>query len=133
MINLVRLISTTIKTMTTLNKYQSASRRLMSQAWDELERGDVQQASEKGWGAAAQIVKAVAEERGWGHRSHALLHQAVDRLEAERADDNIGRLFDVASSLHINFYENWNSATRVRRGLGDVERFVALLEPLIGG
>ena len=118
--------------MTILNKYQSASRRLMTQAWDELERGDVQQASEKGWGAAAQIVKAVAEERGWRHRSHALLNEAVDRLEAERSDDNIGRLFDVASSLHINFYENWNGAGRVRRGLADMERFVDLLEPLVG-
>ena len=39
----------------------------MEQANEELARDDLRQASEKGWGAASQIVKAVAEERGWEH------------------------------------------------------------------
>ena len=45
-------------------KYQRDSRHLLGQAREELAQGDVRQASEKGWGAAAQIVKAVAETRG---------------------------------------------------------------------
>ena len=55
----------------TTEKYREDSRRLLDQARRELETGDVRQASEKGWGAAAQIVKAVAEKRGWRHRGHA--------------------------------------------------------------
>ena len=53
----------------TTRKYRDDSRSLLAQARDELARGDVRQASEKGWGAAAQILKAVAEQRGWDQRS----------------------------------------------------------------
>ena len=35
--------------------YQTASRHLLAQARVELAAGDTRQASEKGWGAAAQI------------------------------------------------------------------------------
>ena len=47
------------------NTYQAASRQLLAQGRDELADGDVRQASEKGWAAPAQIVKAIAEQRGW--------------------------------------------------------------------
>ncbi len=51
-----------------------------AQARAELAGGDARQASEKGWGAAAQIVKAVANSRGWQHRGHSLLFDAVGDL-----------------------------------------------------
>ena len=44
----------------TSSTYQAASGHLLRQAREELVAGDVRQASEKGWGAAAQIVKAIA-------------------------------------------------------------------------
>ena len=112
-------------------KYRDASRKLLAQAQSELAAGDVRQASEKGWGAAAQMVKAVADQRGWRHRAHSLLFEAVDTLAAETGDDDIARLFDVASALHVNFYEDWSSAGRVARGLRDIETFLDKLEPLI--
>ena len=49
----------------TTQKYRDSSRSLLSQAKTELAAGDVRQASEKAWGAAAQMVKAIAEQRGW--------------------------------------------------------------------
>ena len=52
--------------MTTETHYRSAATQLLAQARQELARGDVRQASEKGWGAAAQAVKAVAESRRMG-------------------------------------------------------------------
>ena len=110
--------------------YQSASRQLLAQGREELTAGDVRQASEKGWGAAAQMVKAIAEQRGWTHRSHAALYNAVSRLVAETGDDEVGRLFHIASALHVNFYEDWDNAENVTRGLDDVERFLDRLEPL---
>ena len=51
-------------------KYHQQSRHLLTQALRELDQGDLVQASEKGWGAAAQMVKAIAEQRGWRHRAH---------------------------------------------------------------
>ena len=111
--------------------YQTASRHLLAQAREELAAGDTRQASEKGWGAAAQIVKSVAAQRGWEHGSHAALYRVVRRLTNETGDREIRRLFDVAGNLHVNFYENWNIAGNVARGIADVERFLDKLEPLV--
>ena len=112
--------------------YAQAARHLLEQATAEMAQGDVRQASEKGWGAAAQMVKAVAERRGWEHRTHAALFRVVSDLAAEAGDDETRNLFAVANSLHINFYENWNTAENVARHLVDVERFVGKLGPLVG-
>ncbi len=114
----------------TSQTYQQASRQLLAQGLSELEQGDTRQASEKGWGAAAQMVKAIAERRGWEHKSHADLHIVIRKLTDETGDDDIRRLFQVANSLHINFYENWEPAGSVRGGLDDVRRMLDKLEPL---
>ena len=82
-----------------MQKYRQDSRAFLAQARSELAQGDVRQASEKGWGAAAQIVKAVAEQRGWLHCGHAQLFDAVAILAQEAGDDDIDRLFELASAL----------------------------------
>ena len=110
--------------------YKAASRFLLSQGESELARGDTRQASEKGWGAAAQMVKSVAEQRGWEHRNHAALYNVISRLVAETGDDEIRRLFAVAGNLHVNFYENWDNAPNVAAGLQDVRHFLDKLEPM---
>ena len=61
-------------------KYTGASGELLGKARYELAQGDLRQASEKGWGAAAQMVKAVAERRGWRHDGHAALFAVVNQL-----------------------------------------------------
>ena len=53
----------------TSSTYHVASGQLLRQAKVELAAGDVRQASEKGWGAAAQIVKAIAARRDWEHQT----------------------------------------------------------------
>ena len=110
--------------------YKDASRYLLAQAESELAQGDIRQASEKGWGAAAQMVKSVAETRGWTHRSHASLYTVIARLVTETGDDDIRRLFAVAGDLHVNFYENWNNAENVAAGLADVRRLLDRLDSL---
>ena len=111
--------------------YKIASRPLLVQGIEELAKGDVRQASEKGWGAATQMVKAVAEQRGWQHTSHALLYQIVDRLARETRDRDMSTLFRAASALHTNFYENWFTSEVAEAGLQDVGRFLDKLEPLM--
>ena len=106
------------------------SRHLLAQAREDLYLGDTRQASEKGWGAAAQIVKSVAEQRGWEHRNHAALFNVISRLVAETGDGDIRDLFHIANALHINFYENWDNAENVAGALSRIERFVDRLESL---
>ena len=115
----------------TSRAYQVASRQLLRQGKAELAAGDVRQASEKGWGAAAQIVKSIAERRAWQHRNDAALFTAVSRLVNETGDEDISLLFAVANSLHVNFYENWEEADNVGRHLAAVERLLDKLEPLL--
>ena len=93
--------------------------------------GDLLQASEKGWGAASQIVKAVAEDRGWEHRGHWYLHRAVDSLVAETGDEEIQAQFSSANSLHINFYEGLLSRDTVAFHLRQVTRFIEKVEALL--
>ena len=50
-------------------KYAELSRWCIGEADNDLRRRNNIQASEKGWGAAAQALKSVAEERGWNHHS----------------------------------------------------------------
>ncbi len=117
----------------TTQAYHAASRELLAQGLDELERGDIRQASEKGWGAAAQMIKAVSEARGWRHSRHRDLFVAVERLVDETGDGGISNLFQTAGVLHVNFYENWLDAETVRDGLSDMERLLDTLEPLVDG
>ena len=119
--------------MTTGTDYRTAAVQLLEQACAELDRGDTRQASEKGWGAAAQAVKAVAQGRGWEHNTHGDLFRAVRLLGAEPGNTELTGLFGSANTLHVNFYENWLTSIRtLKGGRGgsrwlDVIRFVGLM------
>ena len=111
--------------------YRDQSRAYLEQANEELAKEDLLQASEKGWGAASQIVKAVAEERGWEHRGHRQLHDAVSLLVVETGDEELRLLFSVANHLHINFYEGWLDRDAVEFNLRQVTRFIEKVEALL--
>ena len=116
--------------MATVETHTETSQILIRQAEDELRNGDRLQASEKGWGAAAHAVKAVAERRGWRYSSHAMLIGIVRRLAVESGGQEIRRLFDVAATLHTNFYEHWMIEEDVEQRLEDVKELLELLRPL---
>ena len=115
----------------TTQQYQQASEHFLAQARQELADGDLPQASEKGWGATAQILKAIAEQRGWEHNRHRHYHRIISRLRAETGDGDIRRLFGVANLLHENFYENDMETDDVTDGLDDVEALMDKLIPLL--
>ena len=101
--------------MTTAERYAATSTTLLDQAQVELETGDLLQASEKYWGAAAQALKAVAQTRGWDHNSHAHFFRIIRALIDETGDDDLFDLFNAANLLHANFYENWMQAHEIQR------------------
>ena len=111
--------------------YREASRQLLAQAHAELDAGDLRQASEKAWGAAAQIVKAAAQLRGWDHYYHRGLYVTVDRLTDEVGDPEIHALFSYPNYLHTNFYENTFQAVRIARYLTHTEEFIAKIEAIL--
>ena len=88
------------------NKYAELSRWCIGEADNYLRRRNNIQASEKGWGAAAQALKAIAEERGWNHNGHGLLVDIAKQVSDEQGRMDIVAWFGTAQSLHVNFYED---------------------------
>ena len=111
--------------------YARQSRLFLRQAREELAQDDLRQASEKGWGAAAQIVKAAAEQRGLDHKAHADLFSCVRSLMAETDDESLVLLFNAAGQLHINFYEGYYGHREIELNLGQVAQFVDKVEALL--
>ena len=72
-----------------------------------LKRKDYVQASEKLWGAAAEIVKVLAAKRGIALNSHRELYRFVAKLKIELHEPELLNLFSLAGALHQNFYEDW--------------------------
>ena len=105
--------------------------KFLEQARIELAAGDLPEASESGWAAAAQMVKAIAAQRDLPHTAHWHLQRVIDRLVAETGDDDIDTRFRAAYTLHINFYENTESAVSVAAGLQDVVRLLDKLRPIL--
>ena len=113
----------------TTQKYRNDSRVLLTQARTELAQGDLRQASEKGWGAAALMLKAIAERREWEHDRHRHFANAASRLRSEMGNRDVVRFFQVAESLHVNFYEDQLRPSDISESLDDVARLLDLIEP----
>jgi len=93
------------------------SEKYLKEAEEFLEKGDYTQASEKVWGAASQIVRALAAKKGKALRSHKELHEFVSEIRRELKDPEISTLWLSANSLHQNFYENWSPEETIKDGM----------------
>ena len=104
------------------------SREFIVHAGEQLALGNSLQASEKGWGAAAHAVKAIAERRGWRHKSHRDLYRAINRISAQMGRKDVLDLFRTANALHQNFYEGWMEDENIDRGLTRVTLLLDILD-----
>ena len=112
--------------------YWEAAEALLDQAGDELERGDLRQASEKIWGAAALAIKAVAwARRGTRLASHGELWHFVDELAREIGDEGIRDGWRAATAMHVNYYEGWAPEGEVRACLERVRDLLGRLRELL--
>ena len=111
-------------------QYGDAGRELLARALTHLAEDDLLLASEKGWSAAAQMVKAAAEARGWRHQSHRDLYVAINRLSGDTSDSELNNLFAAAGSLDTNSYEGWLPRETVERNLDRVATLVEKLDAL---
>ena len=111
-------------------KYAELSRQYIERADEYLLVGDRVQASEKGWGAVAEAMKSIAEDRGWNHSSQRLLNDIAFQLSAEWGRPDVRRLFVVTKDLHINFYEDNMGLDDIAASVGDAKTLLAELETL---
>ncbi len=114
------------------NKYAELSRWCIGQAENYLRNRNNIQASEKGWGAAAQALNAIAEERGWNHGGHRRIVDVAQQVADEQNRQDLISLFGTAQALHINFYEDWLNSDTVSIYLDDVKKLLPELERIRG-
>jgi uncharacterized protein (UPF0332 family) len=113
----------------TVDYHRERSRHFLSLVDDELTRGELEEASNKVWGAAAHAIKAVAERRGWQHHAHALLEEAVMRLvHEENAPRDLLIQYMTASAYHQRFYGSPPEAEYIRAGKELIAEFIQTLE-----
>ena len=111
--------------------HRERSRRFLSLVDDELGRGELEEASNKVWGAAAHAIKAAAESRGWEHDAHVLLQRAVQRLiREEGAPQHLWGQYLIASAYHQMFYGHPPDAGHIQYGRDIIAEFIATLESL---
>jgi len=111
--------------------YSNLMRKYFRDAEAFLAKGDYVQASEKLWGAAAEMVKVVAVKRGVELRTHGDLWEFVIKPRTELKDPELSRLFLQANYLHQNFYEGILPLEAVIDGAEAVKEFIDKLERLI--
>jgi uncharacterized protein (UPF0332 family) len=109
-------------------QHAEISRIFLAQATEELEADDRLQASEKSWGAAAHALKAIAEQRGWNHNSHALVIATAEHLAREFQRQDFVDLIQIAQASHVNFYENIQESDSVERAISQIEYFLGELD-----
>ena len=113
---------------TTAEEYRSAADRLYDQAMVELEAGDLRQASEKFWGAAAQSMKALAERSGRSHGSHFHFYKIIEEVVEQTEDERFDVWFSCANHLHGNFYEDRTPESSIQINADRVRRLIDELQ-----
>ena len=99
----------------------------MRHAYEELDKGDRLQASEKAWGAVAHRLKAIAAIRGWRYMAHAEAFGIIERIEAELGEPEIDQLFRAANDLHKNYYNDTMTLQDIRVNIASIERLLDIL------
>lgn len=112
------------------DRYLQLSDKYLRQAQDELNRGDLPQASEKAWGAAAEAMKALAVARGWNHKSHPLLRDIATHTYMEFGRPRLLDLFDMLEWAHFNYYEHRLEHDDVKRRVAQSRELIGLLEEI---
>ena len=115
-----------------VDDYRRQSREFLAKARTYLADDDLHQASEKGWGAAAWMAKAVAEARGWQYRKHDEFFTVMYQAEDLSGDARISGMRARANELHGFFYTRkmFLRSDVIGRHLDQMELLLDILQPL---
>ncbi len=112
--------------------FEAQARDFLNRGRTYLAAGHLHQASEKGWGAAAHMAKAVAVAQGWPYDTHADFSLVLNRATAATGEDRLRGLRAIANELHSNYYRRKRhlDAAEIGRDLGSIAELMELLAPL---
>ena len=113
--------------------YRQQAHIFLGRAREYLAVDDLHQASEKGWGAAAWMAKAVAVTHSWQYENHAQFGVVLRNANALRQNGRLRLLSEVAYGLHRSYYTRklFLDADTIGQSLDDMAELLDILEPLM--
>ena len=112
-----------------VDDYKQQARDFLAKGQDYLAAGDLHQASEKGWGAAAWMTKAVAVTHGWEYERHEHFSMVLNNARALTGNDRLPALRSIANELHGNYYRRRRHLDSESIGI-DLKAVAVLLDVL---
>ena len=114
--------------------HAAQGRAFLERSREYLSASDLHQASEKGWGAAAHMAKAVALAQDWQYTRHSHFHRIMNRAGRLSVSARLPYLHGRAEILHVNYYELRDDldAEQISRDLESVAEMLNILDPLTG-
>ena len=113
---------------------RALSRRFILEAREELEGGNRLQAGEKAWGAVAQHLKIIGDDRGWNYGSHRQLESIGWHIMTEFPDYYSPELGDALSDAYHkgrgHSYHDWLNLYEVEEIIEVVEKALPVLEAI---
>ena len=115
--------------------YRQQAKEFLGKSRDYLQAGELHQAAEKGWGAAAWMAKAAAEAQGWEYTKHDEFFTVIYQARELLGDARVRNLGNTANTLHGYFYtrKRFLVPENISESLDDVETLLDLLQPLTEG
>ena len=112
--------------------YRWQAREFLVKSRQYLAEDDLHQASEKGWGAAAWMAKAVAEAQGWEYKTHSQFNVVVENVRRTTGDPRLLGMAGIANDLHANFYtrKRFLDVEGIDLRLDQMAILLDILEPL---
>ena len=98
-----------------------------------LEKSDLHQASEKGWGAGSHIIKAVGVANNWPYEFHDDFESVVMNARQRYRQPSLLELSRAAEALHRNYYKRKQllNLDLIREDIQRVERMIDVLQPFV--
>ena len=117
-----------------ISNHERQARDFLAKGRSYLADGDLHQASEKGWGAAAHMAKAVAIAQGWQYERHSHFHRIMNQAGRMTGNTRLPFLHGRVEILHVNYYELGNDLDPdlIGNDLENVAELLELLHPLTG-
>lgn len=111
--------------------HRQQARHFQRKSREYLAEGELHQASEKGWGMAAWMTKAVALTYGWEYRKHEHFNAILNHVRRMLGDNRIAGWRATANDLHSNFYKRFLDADAIALDLDQMDELLEVLEPLL--